>query len=102
MNKNGETIFGPLYDKVGEGWHLLLDTFSDLIIWDMEFNSMPAVEITGVEERNQTLRIYFTGGNEMTDAYANYVRNLSIRLCEDCGSAHCDCTFWSMKRNESQ
>jgi hypothetical protein len=93
VNENGKTISGPLYDKIGEGWHPLLDTFDDLIQWDTRFNNMPPVEITGLEEKQRTLRIYYNGGNSNTDAYVNFVRNLSARVCEECGGTKCDCTF---------
>lgn len=84
-------IFGTLYEKVGEGWHPLMDTFSDLIVWDTQFNKMPPVEITGVDEKAKSLRIYYNGGNSATDAYASFVRNLSYRICEECGSDNCEC-----------
>lgn len=88
-------IFGVLYEKVGSGWHPLLDTFNDLVVWDMELNKMPPVEITGVDEKGASLRIYFIGGNAQTDAYASFVRNLSYRICEMCGSPKCECSFRS-------
>lgn len=84
-------IFGLLYDKVGEGWHPIMDTFADLVLWDTTYNSMPPVEITGVEEKGKSLRIYFVGGNKQTDAYATFARNLSLRICEDCGISKCEC-----------
>ena len=84
-------IFGQLYDKVGPGWHPLMDTFSDLIEWDCKFNKMPPVEITGVEEKGKSLRIYFRGGNTATDAYATFTRNLSYKICEECGIQNCEC-----------
>jgi hypothetical protein len=89
--KNGTNIFGTLYDKVGEGWHPLMDTFVDLVQWDTQFNGMPPVEITGVDEKAKSLRIYYIGGNKTTDAYAAFVRSLSDKLCEYCGSNRCGC-----------
>ncbi len=80
---SGENIFGPLYNKVGEGWHDMLDTFANLIEWDMAMNKMPAVQITGLEEKRGQLRIYFNGGDARTDAYALFVRDLSTRTRED-------------------
>ncbi len=75
-------IFGQLYEKIGEGWHPLMDTFSDLVLWDIEFNKMPPVEITGVDEKNGSLRIYYNGGDQRTDSYANYARRASERYSE--------------------
>jgi hypothetical protein len=69
-----------------------MDTFSDLVVWETQVNSMPPVEITGVEEKFKQLRIYYRGGNSTTDAYANFVRELSHRICEDCiPESRCDC-----------
>ena len=85
-------IFGTLYDKIGEGWHPLLDIFAKLIQWDIEFNKMPPVEITGVDEKQGSLRIYYRGGNQTTDAYVNIIRELSELTCEDCGgTTSCQC-----------
>jgi hypothetical protein len=69
-----------------------MDTFADLVEWDVRYNKMPPVEITGVDEKSKSLRIYFIGGNNVTDGYASFVRNLSYRVCEQCGVTDCGCT----------
>jgi hypothetical protein len=94
-------IFGALYEKIGEGWHPLMDTFANLIHWDVQMNKMPPVEITGVDEKAGGLRIYFIGGNAQTDAYATFVLNLSYKICEMCGSPKCECSFRSYVNAES-
>lgn len=86
-------IFGTLYEKIGHGWHPLMDTFAELVEWDIQMNKMPPVEITAVDEKGESLRIYFNGGNSQTDAYASFVRNMSYRVCEMCGSSRCECSF---------
>lgn len=83
-------MFGALYDKIGEGWHPVMDTFADLVMWDMEYNSMPEVIITGVDEKQKSLRIYYNGGNKQTDAYASFAKALSSKICETCGRAECN------------
>lgn len=70
-------------DDIPDRWHSLLDTFVQLVMWSVKMNKMPDVQITDVRDKFGQLRIYYTGGDHRTDAYADFARVMSETLTGD-------------------
>lgn len=70
-------------DEIPLHWHCLLDTFCHMCSVDMEYNKMPEVRLVEVREKLNTLRIYYNGGDQRTDAYAAFAWAMSDKLKGD-------------------
>lgn len=64
-------------------WEYITESFLDLI--DKEV-SMPPVYDINFLVRNGQLFISYRGGNKSTDAYALFARELSKKICGNCGA----------------
>lgn len=86
--------------NISNGWLPIANTFAKLVAWDVIHNEMPEVSITGVYENSSFLRIYYTGGNDITDAYARFAEQLSEKICEECGRPAVSKSGWPVRCEE--
>jgi len=70
---------------VGRGWHPLLDYFAKNIDYQVSKGDMPPVNISQVKEKYGGLRLYTSGGNDLTDILAAFCEDLSYKYCAECG-----------------
>ena len=75
-----------MYYECDEGWHPLIETFLNLVEYDVRVNGMPEVKILQIKEKFGELRIYYSGGNATTDAYKRFAESMSTKICETCGA----------------
>ena len=71
-----------MLDNVGHGWKGVLNAFNDVVVWDIEYNNMPPVNVYSTVDKNNKFKIEFTGGNMQTVAYAR-LANTIANLLED-------------------
>ena len=70
-------------EEIPEEWHELLNTFCHACYFDIEFNKMPPVTLSCVQNKLNMLRIYYNGGDTRTDAYAHFAWLYSGKLKGD-------------------
>ena len=70
---------------VGEGWHVLLYRFARNVDYLVSKGEMPEVQFSQIKEKFGGLRIYFSGGNDLTELLASVMEDLSYSMCGECG-----------------
>lgn len=71
--------------ECGDGWFNIIDAFCARVKWDVDQGYMPPVVVRQVKEKFGTLRIYYTGGNELTAGLKEMAEAISECTCEACG-----------------
>lgn len=74
-----------MIEQVGGGWRPIVDVFCELVAWDNLYNNMPKVEITSLVDKHNNFKLEFTGGNEITVAYARMANKIASLQDEDDG-----------------
>jgi len=68
--------------RCGDGWFPILDALCERIVWCVEHDDMPSVEVRQIKEKFGTLRFRFSGGDERTHAMASLALAISARIPE--------------------
>jgi hypothetical protein len=72
-------------DEVPTGWDDIIDCFLTMAEWESEFNQGSPVENVTFQVHKGLLKIDYSGGNHITDAYARFAREMSAKICYTCG-----------------
>lgn len=86
---------GPIHPiqfgfEIEDGWYWLLENLFEYLTnyQESNFEDNEKIKITQIKEKYGTLRVYYDGGNEVTDGMVWFAEHLSSKLCERCGSNH--------------
>jgi hypothetical protein len=84
-------------DEVPEAWNHIISTFLTLVTHDVEFNKGIPVDNLQFKVKRGALAVTYTGGNKITDAFAFFAKEMSSRICMDCGLPSTKSVFESPK-----
>ncbi len=72
-------------DDVPEHWNSIIDTFITAVEYSTAFNRMPEVENLEFSVNRGLLAVRYSGGDEVTDGFALFAREMSGTICGECG-----------------
>lgn len=72
--------------ECGDGWYWLISNLMDTIYSYCKNNKKEIPTITQIKEKYGELCFYYNGGDELIDGMVWFAENLSLTICETCGS----------------
>ena len=73
-------------EEVPTSWDHIIETFLTMSEYSIEFHQTPDVYDVNILTRNGLLYIDYKGGDHRIDSYAFFAKEMSSKVCTDCGS----------------
>jgi len=72
-------------EEVPSSWNSIIETFLTMSEYSIEFHQSPDVYDVNVFVRNGLLFIDYKGGDYRIDCYALFAKEMSSKICIECG-----------------
>ena len=82
----GQAGKARLYAPVGDGWVWLVENTLEAMYQHCKNNNVPMPQITDIKEKWGGLRIYYNGGDIITEGMVELAEHFSYKICEICGT----------------
>lgn len=72
-------------EEVPDNWNPIIETFLTMCEYSIEFHQSPDVYDVNIFTRNGLLFIDYKGGDHRIDSYAFFAKEMSSKICSECG-----------------
>lgn len=82
-------------DVVPSSWDSILESFMTMAEYDVEFHKGIPIDNLAFDVKRGLLQITYSGGSKITDAFAMFAREMSGKICAECGAPSSRAVFES-------